>query len=253
MSARATRRPLRDPGTWNPRRSLVARLALVRRPGRARPGGCLLGHRGPHRRRAAGAASCRRFSPTLAATRRRTLSAGGGRPRSGDRRRRAATSSTSSRQAAAEAARALEAGPDPNLPPEELVDEPGGLLRSAGSGVSAAMVSRQRGLDRRGAPGPRRDAPSRGSVRRPRPRSRGPVRPRRSVTASGVLRVVPGLDLKPGGRPVVDPAFRFPERPAAASLADGTGGTGSPPVVWSRRLRRHVRRKREHRVGRRRS
>ena len=51
-------------------------------------------------------------------------------------------------------------------------------------------------------------------------------------TASGVLRVVPGLDLSPGGRPVVDPAFGFPSA-SARSLVNQASGTESPPVIWS--------------------
>ncbi len=135
------------------------------------------------------------------------------------------------RRSAEEARRALEAGPDPKLPAETLVDEPGGLLRSPGRGVSAAMVSRLRGL----VPEARRDLAATRRLEAPFVvMGLGPVDlSALSVrTASGVLRIVPGLDLQPGGRPIVDPRFRFPSD-TAAPLAGGTGGTGSPPVVWT--------------------
>jgi signal transduction histidine kinase len=51
-------------------------------------------------------------------------------------------------------------------------------------------------------------------------------------TASGVLRVVPGLDLNPGGTPVVDPAFGFPSE-SARPLVEHSGGIGASDVAWS--------------------
>ena len=135
------------------------------------------------------------------------------------------------RRAAAESSRALEAGPDPSLPAETLVDEAGGLLRTAGRGVSVAMVSRRRGLDgealRDLAATRRLEAPFAALGLGPGDLSALSIR-----TASGVLRVVPGLDLKPGGKPVIDPAFRFPSD-SARPLVDGAAGTGSPPVIWT--------------------
>ena len=83
------------------------------------------------------------------------------------------------RRVGLEASRALEAGPDPNLPAEEMLDDPGGLLRSAHPGVSIAVVSRTHGNDPPRAPGPRRDAAARGAVRRARPRPRGRLGDRR--------------------------------------------------------------------------
>jgi signal transduction histidine kinase/HAMP domain-containing protein len=135
------------------------------------------------------------------------------------------------RRAAAEASQALEAGPDPKLPAESLVDEPGGLLRTAGLGVSVAMVSRQRRLGaqtRRDLAATRRlEAPFAALGLGPGDLSAFSIR-----TASGVLRVVPGLDLKPGGKPVIDPAFRFPSD-SARPLVDEAAGTGSPPVIFT--------------------
>ncbi|MGZ6970709.1 MAG: sensor histidine kinase [Thermoanaerobaculia bacterium] len=135
------------------------------------------------------------------------------------------------RRSGEEARRALEAGPDPKLPAETLVDEPGGLLHSPGRGVSAAVVSRQRGLvaeTRRDLAATRRlEAPFVVLGLGPVDLSALSIR-----TASGVLRIVPGLDHSPGGKPFVDPNFRFPSA-SAAPIADGTGGTGSPPVAWT--------------------
>lgn len=135
------------------------------------------------------------------------------------------------RRSAEEARRALEAGPDAKLPAEALVDEPGGLLRSPGRAVSAAVVSRRRGLvaeARRDLAATRRlEAPFVVLGLGPVDLSALSIR-----TATGVLRVVPGLDLKPGGRPVVDPAFGFPSAPARA-LVGRVAGIGSPPIIWT--------------------
>ncbi len=135
------------------------------------------------------------------------------------------------RRAAVESSRALDAGPDPKLPAETLVDEAGGLLRTSGRGVSVAMVSRRRPIAyeaRRDLASTRRlEAPFAALGLGPGDLSAVSIR-----TASGVLRVVPGLDLKPGGRPVIDPAFRFPSD-SARPLVDEAAGTGSPPVLWT--------------------
>jgi signal transduction histidine kinase/HAMP domain-containing protein len=134
-------------------------------------------------------------------------------------------------RAAAISAEALEAGPDPELAEELLVDEPGGLLRTLGRGVSAAAVSRRRGLvneARRDLSATRRlEAPFVALGLGPGDLSALSIR-----TASGVLRVVPGLDLSPGGRPVVDPRFGFPSD-STLSVTNEIGGDGSPPVLWS--------------------
>ncbi|MGZ5430016.1 MAG: ATP-binding protein [Thermoanaerobaculia bacterium] len=221
---------LRDAGAWNPRRSLAARLLWYVVPVALVPVAVywVIGDR-------IGAEQRESLLQTLIVDARRreaqTLSEGAAdRVREiGDATREVVSIA---RQAAAEGVRALEAGPDPKLPSEPLVDEPGGLLRSPGSGVSAAMVSRQRGLvaeARRDLAATRRlEAPFVVLGLGPADVSALSIR-----TASGILRVVPGLDLKPGGRPVVDPAFRFPSD-SARPLADGTGGAGSPPVIWSR-------------------
>ena len=220
----------RDTGTWNPRRSLVARLLWYVVPVALVPAAIywIIGDR-------IVAEQQESILSTLLADARRheaqTLS-----EEAADRVREIGDAAREvvniARQAAAEAVRALEEGPDPNLPPEKLVDEPGGLLRSAGSGVSAAMVSRQRGIvaeARRDLAATRRlEAPFVVLGLGPADLSALSIR-----TASGVLRVVPGLDLKPGGRPVVDPAFRFPTD-SGRLLADGNGGSGSPAVIWSR-------------------
>ena len=133
---------------------------------------------------------------------------------------------------AAEHARgALEDGPDPKLPPEPLMEDAGGLLRTTGHGVSAAMVSRATGLGARA----RRDLDATRRLEAPFViLGLGPVDlSALSIrTASGVLRVVPGLDLSPGRKPVVDPAFRFPSA-SARPLVDGAGGADPPAVIWS--------------------
>jgi len=216
---------LRDASAWNPRRSLAARLLWYVVPVALVPAAMywvIVDRIGAEQRESLLATliidARRHEAQTLseeAADRVREI---------GDATRKVVSIA---RQAAAEAVRALEAGPDPKLPAEALVDEPGGLLRSPGSGVSVAMVSRRRGLVAEA----RRDL---GATRRleapfvvlglgPGDLSALSIR-----TASGILRVVPGLDLKPGGRPVIDPAFRFPSD-SARPRADGTGGPGRRP------------------------
>ncbi|MCM3876792.1 MAG: ATP-binding protein, partial [Thermoanaerobaculia bacterium] len=135
------------------------------------------------------------------------------------------------RRAAEYARRALEDGPDPKLPAEPLVEDAGGLLHTAGRGVSAAIVSRATGLGpqaRRDLAATRRlEAPFVALGLGPMDLSALSIR-----TASGILRVVPGLDLSPGGKPVVDPAFRFPSA-SARPLLDGTSGADPRAVIWS--------------------
>jgi signal transduction histidine kinase/HAMP domain-containing protein len=220
---------LRDTGMWNPRRSLVARLLWYVVPVALVPAAVywVIGDR-------IGAEQRESLLATLIIDARRheakTLSED-----AGDRVRAIGNAAgeviSIVRRSAEESRRALEEGPDPKLPAEALVDEPGGLLRSPGRGVSAAMVSRQRGLGaeaRRDLAATRRlEAPFVVLGLGPVDLSALSIR-----TASGVLRVVPGLDLKPGGRPVIDPAFRFPSE-SARPLAEGTGGSGSPPVIWT--------------------
>ncbi len=135
------------------------------------------------------------------------------------------------RQAAVETARALEAGPDPDRPAEALVDEPGGPLRSARSGVSVAMVSRRTGLTaeaKRDLGATRRlEAPFVAFGLGPVDVSAIAVR-----TASGVLRAVPGRPLRAGGANVVGPDFEFPSADTR-SLAESPAPDGPAPVVWS--------------------
>jgi signal transduction histidine kinase/HAMP domain-containing protein len=133
-------------------------------------------------------------------------------------------------RAAEDASRALENGPDPKLAAESLAEDAGGLLRTTGRGVSAAAVSRAAGLETRA----RRDLASTRRLEAPfvalglGPADLSALSIR---TASGVFRVVPGLDLSPDGKPVIAPDFRFPSA-SARPLVDGAGGTG-PAVIWS--------------------
>ncbi|MFI5120253.1 MAG: ATP-binding protein [Thermoanaerobaculia bacterium] len=220
---------LRETGTWSPRRSLVARLLWYVVPVALVPAAVywVIGDR-------IGAEQRESLLQTLILDERRHEA----RALSEDatERVRAIERAASEviaivRRAAEESRRALEEGADPKLPAEALVDEPGGLLRSPGPGVSAAIVSRQRGLvaeARRDLAATRRlEAPFVALGLGPVDLSALSIR-----TASGVLRIVPGLDLSPGGKPIVDPGFRFPSE-AAAALADSTGGAGAPPVDWT--------------------
>ena len=135
------------------------------------------------------------------------------------------------RRAGVETARALEAGPDPERPAEELVDEPGGGLRSARPGVSIAMVSRRAGLTaqtRRDLAATRRlEAPFVGLGLGPVDVSAIAVR-----TASGVMRAIPGRPLRVGGANVVEPDFTFPSEDTRA-LAAAPAPEGPAPVAWS--------------------
>ena len=220
---------LREAGAWNPRRSLVARLLWYVVPVALIPAAVYWV--AADRMGAEQQASI--LSTLLADARRQeeqTLSR-----EASDRERQISDATREvvnvALSAAAMSAEALEAGPDPKLLAEPLVDEPGGLLRTLGHGVSAAAVSRKRGLvaeARRDLAATRRlEAPFVALGLGPGDLSALSIR-----TASGILRVVPGLDLSPGGRPVVDPRFRFPSDSTLPD-ANGTGGDGLPPVLWS--------------------
>ncbi len=135
------------------------------------------------------------------------------------------------RRAGVETARALEAGPDPERPAEELVDESGGPLRSARSGVSIAMVSRKTGLTAQA----RRDLAATRRLESPFVAlGLGPVDISAIAvrTASGVMRAVPGRPLQVGGTNVVEPDFTFPSDDTRA-LAVLPAPDGPAPVAWS--------------------
>ncbi|MGZ6989202.1 MAG: hypothetical protein ACXVH0_09605, partial [Thermoanaerobaculia bacterium] len=220
---------LREAGAWNPRRSLVARLLWYVVPVALIPAAVywVAADR-------IGAEQQASILSTLLADARRqeeqTLSR-----EASDRARQISNAAREvvdvALRAAAISAEALEAGPDPELAEELLVDEPGGLLRTLGRGVSAAAVSRKRGLvaeARRDLSATRRlEAPFVALGLGPGDLSALSIR-----TASGVLRVVPGLDLSPGGRPVIDPRFGFPSNSTLPD-ANEAGGDGLPPVLWS--------------------
>ncbi len=126
------------------------------------------------------------------------------------------------RRAGVETARALEAGPDPDRPAEDLVDEPGGTLRSARPGVSVAMVSRRTGL----TPQAKRDLAATRRLEAPFVSfGLGPVDVSAIAvrTASGVLRAVPGRPVQVGRNERRGTGFRVPvgghadpRRPAGA-------------------------------------
>ncbi len=135
------------------------------------------------------------------------------------------------RRAGVETARALEAGPEPDRPADELVDEPGGPLRSARPGVSIAMVSRKAGLTAQA----RRDLAATRRLEAPFVRlGLGPVDVSAIAvrTASGVMRAVPGRPLQVGGTNVVEPEFTFPSE-ATRALAAAPAPEGPAPVAWS--------------------
>jgi signal transduction histidine kinase/HAMP domain-containing protein len=219
----------RETGAWNPRRSLVARLLWYVVPVALIPAAVywVAADR-------IGAEQQASILSTLLADARRqeeqTLSR-----EASDRARQISNAAREvvdvALRAAAMSAEALEAGPDPELLEEPLVDEPGELLRTLGRGVSAAAVSRRRGLvneARRDLSATRRlEAPFVALGLGPGDLSALSIR-----TASGVLRVVPGLDLSPGGRPLVDPRFGFPSD-STLPVTNETGGDGLPPVLWS--------------------
>src|SRR5271169_4833327 len=206
----------RESGVWNPRRSLVARLLWYVVPVALVPAAVywVIGDRIAARQRESLATTLIRDARGREV---RTLSED-----AADRVRAIENAAgevvSILRRCAEESRRALEAGPDPRLPAEALVGEPGGLLRSRDRGVSAAMVSRRHGLD----PEARRDLAATRRLEAPFVvLGLGPVDlSALSIgTASGVLRIVPGLDLSHGGRPIIDPAFRFPSGTAAPLVA----------------------------------
>lgn len=219
----------RDGGAWSPRRSLAARLLwyvvlvalvpaavywlAVDRIGREQQQGIratLLGEARQHEEQTLSEEAADRLRQIADATRAVVAIA---------------------HRAAAHARRALEDGPDPKLPAEPLVEDAGGSLHTTGHGVSAAMVSRANGLGTRArrdlAATRRLEAPFVALGLGPMDLSALSVR-----TASGILRVVPGLDLSPGGKPVLDPAFLFPSA-SARPLLDGVSGGDPAAVVWS--------------------
>jgi signal transduction histidine kinase/HAMP domain-containing protein len=138
---------------------------------------------------------------------------------------------TIARRAGVETARALEAGPEPDRPAEELVDEPGGPLRSARPGVSVAMVSRRVGLTAQ----VRRDLAATRRLEAPFVSlGLGPVDVSAIgvQTATGVMRIIPGRTLTPGGKMIVGPDFTFPSA-ESRSLASLPPPDGPVPVSWS--------------------
>jgi signal transduction histidine kinase/HAMP domain-containing protein len=219
----------REPGAWNPRRSLATRLLWYIVPVALVPTAVywLAVDRIGQEQRAS-------ITETLLLSERKqeeqALS-----DATGDRLREiedaARKAAGIARQAAADAGRALEAGPDPNLPAESLVEAPGGALRTASRGVSAAMVSRRHGplaeVLRDLAATRRLEGSFVVLGLGPADISALSIR-----TASGVLRVVPGLDLFPGGKPVVSPSFGFPSIRAPGLLEEQKGGVPTP-VAWT--------------------
>lgn len=135
------------------------------------------------------------------------------------------------RRAGVETARALEAGPEADRAAEELVDEPGGPLRSARPGASIAMVSSKVGLTAKA----RRDLAATRRLEAPFVSlGLGPVDVSAIAvrTASGVMRAVPGRPLQVGGTNVVEPDFTFPSEVTRA-LAAVPAPEGPAPVAWS--------------------
>jgi signal transduction histidine kinase/HAMP domain-containing protein len=219
----------RDEGAWNPRRSLVARLLWYVVPVALVPAAVYwlaadrIGREQQESIRATLQREARQHEE-------RALS-----EEAAERIRQIADAARDvvgiAQRAAEHARRALEDGPDPNLPAEALAEDAGGLLRTTGHGVSAAIVSRATGLSAQA----RRDLSATRRLEAPFVvLGLGPVDiSALSIrTASGVLRVVPGLDLSPGGKPVVDPAFLFPSA-SARPLVDGAAGPGRPAFIWS--------------------
>jgi signal transduction histidine kinase/HAMP domain-containing protein len=146
----------------------------------------------------------------------------------GDATRRLATIA---RRAAVETARALEAGPEADAPPEALVDEPGAPLRTARAGVSVGLVSRQAASTREA----RRDLAATRRLEAPFVAlGLGPVDVAaiEVQTASGVMRIIPGRPLTPGGKTIVGPDFTFPSAESRA-LVSLPPTDGLSPVVWS--------------------
>lgn len=220
---------LRNAGAWNPRRSLAARLLWYVFPVAVVPAAVYwlaadrIGREQQQNIRATLLSEAHRHEELALSE------------EAADRLRQIADAArdvvTITHRAAENARRALEDGPDPKLPVEPLVEDAGGILRTSGHGVSAAMVSRAAGLGdsaRHDLAATRRlEAPFVVLGLGPVDLSALSIR-----TASGVLRVVPGLDLSPGGRPVVDPAFRFPSA-SARPLVEVSGGVNPPAIAWS--------------------
>jgi signal transduction histidine kinase/HAMP domain-containing protein len=219
----------RDAGAWNPRRSLVARLLWYVVPVALVPAAVYwlavdrIGREQHQEIRATLLSDARHHEE-------QTLS-----DEAADRLRQIADATRSvvaiAHRAAEHARRALEDGPDPKLSAEPLAEDASGLLHTTGLGVSAAMVSRAAGLSEKA----RRDLAATRRLEAPFVvLGLGPVDlSALSIrTASGVLRVVPGLDLSPGGKPIVEPAFRFPSA-SARPLVEGAAGAVPPAVVWS--------------------
>lgn len=221
--------PARTRDAWNPRRSLGARLVLYLLPVAVLPALVywLLVDRETDR-------SEERLLNTLLADAHRQEEQSL-RAEADDAVRGIADSAqklvTIVRRAGVETARALEAGPDPTRPAENLVDEPGGALGSANPGVSVAIVSRRSGLTalaRRDLAATRRLEPPFVSL------GLGPVDVSAIAvrTASGVMRAVPGRPLRAGQTNVVDPNFGFPSHDMRA-LAELPAPRGPDPIVWS--------------------
>jgi signal transduction histidine kinase/HAMP domain-containing protein len=133
-------------------------------------------------------------------------------------------------EATVEAARALEAGPLAGLPAEELTAGRGGSM-GAVSAASAVLVSRATGL----TPAARRDV---AATRRleadftPLVAGHHDIPEAYVMTASGVLRAVPGRDLAKFSPGVMPADFRFPSR-WAARLVQGAADERNEGVVWT--------------------
>ena len=210
MSARATRRPFGSTGTWNPRRSLVARLLWYVVPVALVPAAVywVIGDR-------IGAEQRESLLQTLIVDARRhearTLSEDAADRVRAIGARKPAKSSPSSAEPPRRRGMRWRRGRTRSFRRKRSSTSPDGLLRSPGRGVSAAMVSRQRGLDaeaRRDLAATRRlEAPFVALGLGPVDLSALSIR-----TASGVLRVVPGLESEAGRKADRRPEVPLPER-----------------------------------------
>jgi signal transduction histidine kinase len=138
---------------------------------------------------------------------------------------------TIARRAAVETARALEAGPEADAPPETLLDEPGLPLKTARPGVSVGLVSRRAASAREA----RRDLAATRRLEAPFVAlGLGPadVAAVEVQTATGVMRIIPGRPLTPGGKRIIGPDFTFPSPDSRALLALPPTD-GPSPVAWS--------------------
>ena len=138
---------------------------------------------------------------------------------------------TIARRAAVETARALEAGPEPDVPPEPLLDEPGAPLRTARPGASVGLVSRRAD----GVGEARRDLAATRRLEAPFVAlGLGPVDivAIEVQTATGAMRIIPGRPLAPRGKAIVGPDFTFPSAESRA-LAALPPPDGPSPVSWS--------------------